>query len=137
MVFWRSASSVGAASKRASSSAVVICRTCNRVRCFFARETAWWEDVRQASTERIAACSPAGIASPKRARHVSSLCFIVGVCSQCVATRQGALAKILSRICSSSTSIFPVEAPINTFTPQACEAVSAFSSSRLSFVAPK
>ncbi len=35
MVFWRSASSVGAASKRTSSSAVVMCRTCNRVRCFF------------------------------------------------------------------------------------------------------
>ena len=78
-----------------------------------------------------------GIASPYTARARASFARIVGVSSQCVAMTSGDEAKMPSRVFSSSTSMLPVDAPMNTLTPQAFRGSTALIASRLSFVAPK
>ena len=78
-----------------------------------------------------------GISSPHFSNARDSCSRIVGVSSQWVATKRGVDEKIISSILGASTSIFPVLAPMNTFTPQVSLGLMLLTSSILSLVAPR
>ena len=62
---------------------------------------------------------------------------MVGVSSQCVTRIVGLFAKTRRKASASSTSIFPVEAPIKSFTPAMFRVSNCDRASALSNVAPK
>jgi hypothetical protein len=95
------------------------------------------DDARQALAARMLGCSVMGTLSPNSARAFASLSQIVGECSQWVTTMTGARSKIRSNATGSSTSMSPVEAPMNALIPQASPTCSALISSMLRFVAPR
>jgi hypothetical protein len=127
----------GPGSNSAHSSAVEMCSTCRRVPCLRASEIASRVDLMHASRERISGCCAIGMSSPQRAFAASSLAVIVGVSSQCVMIGTGQSRKIASSVAGSSTSMLPVDAPMNTLTPGADFGSSARMSARLSLVAPR
>ncbi len=65
------------------------------------------------------------------------LASMVGVSSQCVMIGVGASRKMASRVSGLSTSMLPVEAPMNTLMPGAVFGSSARMASRLSLLAPR
>ena len=77
------------------------------------------------------------ILSPYCNIYCSRFSLIVFSSSQCVAISIGDSEKINSRAFSLSTSILPVDEPINIFTPQTLDILTFFISSILSFDAPR
>ncbi|MNV98403.1 hypothetical protein D3C71_1936530 [compost metagenome] len=96
-----------------------MCSTCRRVPCFLASDTASSEDFRQASRERMSGCCSALRASPYFSAYSLALASIIGVSSQCVMIGVGASRKIASSVSGLSTSMLPVDAPMNTLMPGA------------------
>ena len=75
-------------------------------------------------------------ASPYFSWKAFRLASIIGVSSQCVMIGVGHSRKIASSVSGLSTSMFPVDAPMNTLTPGAFFGSSARIASRLSLLAP-
>ncbi|MCY1456725.1 hypothetical protein D9M71_739640 [compost metagenome] len=61
---------------------------------------------------------------------------IIGVSSQCVMIGVGAYLKIASSVSGLSTSMLPVEAPMNTLMPGEVFGSTTLMSARLSLLAP-
>ena len=78
----------------------------------------------------------AGMSSPYFALKRASSASIIGVSSQCVMIGTGASRKIASSVSGSSTSMLPVDAPMNTFRPGVAFGSIARIASMLSLLAP-
>ena len=89
-----------------------------------------------ASRERMSGWHSTGMASPYFARYSAKVASIIGVSSQWVMIGTGVSRKIASRVSGSSTSMLPVDAPMNTLMPGAAFGSSARIASRLSLEAP-
>ena len=90
----------------------------------------------QASRERMSGWQATGMSSPWRAWYSANAASIIGVSSQWVMIGVGASRNTASRITGSSTSMFPVEAPMNTFRPGVARGSIARIASRLSLLVP-
>ena len=104
-------------SNRSVSAPVLTCRMCSRVSCRRASSIASFVDFTHASVLRIYGWRVASSGTP-RAFSAARLRSIVGVSSQCVITSVRASRKIASSVSGSSTSMLPVDAPMNTLIPQ-------------------
>jgi hypothetical protein len=96
---------------------VEMCRMCSRVLYSLASATANDEDRRQAASSRTSGWMAAGASSPYCWRYFSALARTVASSSQCVAISIGLSRKRARRVCSLSTSMLPVDEPMNTLMP--------------------
>ena len=74
-------------------------------------------DLMQAFLLRMFSCSLNGISSPYVSMALARFSLIVASSSQCTSTGFSLIANSLSSVSPASTSMFPVDDPMNTFTP--------------------
>ena len=100
-----------------TSSFVEMWQSVSLVLCLIAISRAFMVDFMQALRLLIFSCSSNGISSPYFSLAFARFSLMVCSSSQCTRTGFWFMANTSSRALPESTSIFPVEDPMNTFNP--------------------
>ena len=112
-----------------TSSLVEMWQSVRRVLYLIASSRALMLDLMHAILLRICSCSLNGMSSPYFSRALSRFLRIVSSSSQWTSTGFSLIEKSSAKVFSSSTSIFPVDEPMNTLTPAMSDGFSPVSAS--------